>query len=89
MTHRTRQAVVEGDVRSDVDPEAIADTLVGSLLGAELLANASTSGTDILQRVTRTWTVLLSAIVSEESASYFDEFLARESMRHSHAPHPE
>jgi hypothetical protein len=30
--------------------------------------------------------VLLPAIVSPESLSYFDEFLARESLRHSSAP---
>ena len=89
MTHHTRQAIDEGDVRGDLDPEAVAETIVASMLGAELLANATTSGTDVLQRVTRTWTVLLFAIVSEESSSYFDEFLARESLRHYHAPQPE
>jgi hypothetical protein len=36
--------------------------------------------------VERTWKVLLPAIVNQESLSYFDEFLARESMRHSPAP---
>lgn len=89
MTRRTRQAVVEGDIRSDLDPAAVAETIVGSLMGAELLANASTAGADLTLRMTRTWTVLLSAIVSEESSSYFDEFLAREAMRHSHAPDSE
>jgi AcrR family transcriptional regulator len=89
MTLHTRQGIDEGDVRSDLDPEAAAETIVGAMLGAELLANASTSGTDILQRVARTWTLLLPAIVSEQSSSYFDEFLARESLRHSQAPRPD
>jgi len=56
------------------------------MLGAELLADATTAGADVLRRVAGTWKVLLPAIVSQESLSYFDEFLARESMRHSRAP---
>ena len=56
------------------------------MLGAELLANAATAGGDVLERVARTWKVLLPAIVSQESLPYFDEFLARESLRHSAAP---
>jgi hypothetical protein len=36
-----------------------------------------------LQRVARSWQVLLPAIVSTESLSYFEEFLARESLRHT------
>jgi AcrR family transcriptional regulator len=86
MTERTRQAIEEGDLRDDLDPQAVGETIVGSMLGAELLANATTAGADVLQRVERTWKVLLPAIVNQESLSYFDEFLARESMRHSPAP---
>jgi AcrR family transcriptional regulator len=85
MTARTRQAIDEGDLRSDLDPQAIGETIVGSMLGAELLASATSGGADTLQRVARTWKVLLPAIVNRESLSYFDEFLARESMRHSAA----
>ncbi|HTI74112.1 MAG TPA: TetR/AcrR family transcriptional regulator, partial [Mycobacterium sp.] len=86
MTERTRQAIDEGDVRADVDPRAVGETIVGAMLGAELLASATTAGADVLKRVGRVWQVLLPAIVSQESSSYFEEFLARESMRHSAAP---
>jgi len=85
MTERTRQAIDEGDLRGDLDPQAVGETTVGAMLGAELPANATSAGADMLPRVTRTWKVLLPAIVSRESLSYFDEFLARESMRHSPA----
>lgn len=85
MTERTSQAIDEGDIRDDVDPQAVGETIVGSMLGAELLASATTAGADILERVARAWAVLLPAIVNHESLSYFTEFLARESMRHS--PH--
>ena len=86
MTERTRQAIDEGDLRADLDPQVVGETIVGSMLGAELLASATAAGADVLARVARTWNVLLPAIVSQESLSYFDEFLARESMRHSPAP---
>jgi AcrR family transcriptional regulator len=86
MTDCTRQAIDEGDLRDHLDPQAVGETIVGSMLGAELLANAMTAGADVLERVARTWKVLLPAIVSKESLSYFDEFLAREWMRHSPAP---
>ena len=85
MMQSTRQAIDEGDIRGDLDPQAVGETIVGSMLGAELLANATTAGADILARVARTWKVLLPAIVTPDSLSYFNEFLARESMRHSPA----
>jgi AcrR family transcriptional regulator len=86
MTERTAQAIAEGDVRDDLDPQAVGETIVGSMLGAELLASATTAGADVLSRVARTWQVLLPAIVNPDSLSYFEEFLSRESLRHSAAP---
>jgi AcrR family transcriptional regulator len=85
MTLHTRRAIDEGDVREDVDSQAVGETIVGSMLGAELLASATTAGADVLVRVTRAWKVLLPAIVTAESLPYFTEFLARESMRRSPA----
>jgi AcrR family transcriptional regulator len=86
MTARVREAIDEGDLRADLDPEAVGETIVGSMLGAELLSNATSAGADVLQRVTRTWKVLLPAIVCDESLPYFREFLAREWLRHSPPP---
>ena len=71
---------------SILDPQAVGVTIVSSMLGAELMANAATAGADVLERVARAFKVLLPAIVSQESLSYFDEFLARESLRHSASP---
>jgi AcrR family transcriptional regulator len=82
---RAAAAMDEGDVREDLDPLAVSETLVGSMLGAEMLASALSSGTDLLQRVTRIWEVLLPSIATDESLPYFREFLARESLR----GHPE
>jgi len=83
ISARAREAIDEGDLRSDVDPEAVGETIVAAMLGAELLSNATSAGADILARVARIWEILLPAIVSEESLPYFREFLARESLRHS------
>jgi AcrR family transcriptional regulator len=83
MTARASQAVDEGDLRADVDPRAVGETIVATMLGAELLSNATSAGADVLERVARTWSVLLPAIVSEESLPYFREFVAREAMRHA------
>jgi AcrR family transcriptional regulator len=86
MTECARQAIEEGDLRDGLDPRAVGETIVGSMLGAELLASAVTAGADVLQRIARSWEVMLPAIVNPESLSYFEEFLARESVRHSPVP---
>jgi AcrR family transcriptional regulator len=86
MTERARQAIDEGDLRDDVDAQAVGETIVSMMLGSELLASAATAGADFLERIARTWKVMLPAIVSAESLPYFEEFLARESLRQSPAP---
>lgn len=83
MTQRVGEAIDEGDLRADLDPHAVGETIQSAVLGAELLSNATASGTDLLQRLTRMWQVLLPAIVADESLGYFREYLARESMRRS------
>jgi hypothetical protein len=86
MSTRTRQAIDEGDVRADVDARAVGETIVCMMLGAELLSNAISAGADMVERIAQSWRVLLPSIVSDESRSYFDEFLARESLRQAPAP---
>jgi AcrR family transcriptional regulator len=83
MAARAYEAIDEGDLRADLDPEAVGETIVATMLGAELLSNATSAGVDMLERVARTWKILLPAIVSDESLPYFREFLAREAMRHA------
>lgn len=83
MTQRVEEAIDDGDLRADLDPNTVGETIVGTMLGAELLSSATASGTDVLQRLGRIWQVLLPAIVADESLGYFREYLARESMRRS------
>jgi AcrR family transcriptional regulator len=86
VTNRVRHATAEGDVRSDLDPMAIAELILDTILGSELLSHATAGGADLRERVTRTWEILLPAFVSDESLDYFREFLARESLRRSQPP---
>lgn len=83
MTMGVTEAIEEEDLRSDLDPRAVGETLVAAMLGIELLSDATSSGTDVRQRLARMWELLLPAIVTAESLPYFREFLARESLRHS------
>lgn len=81
MSARTQLAVEEGDVRPDLDPRTVGETVVGAMLGAELLSSATSSGTDVSARVARVWELLLPAIVTDEAEPYFRAFLERESLR--------
>lgn len=80
---RVREAADEGDLREDLDAAAVGETIVSALLGAELLSSATSSGADVLQRLTWMWQLLLPAIVADESLGYFREYLGREAMRRS------
>jgi AcrR family transcriptional regulator len=83
MVAQARQAIAEGDLRDGLDPDAVGELIVGAVLGAEFISNAASSGADLIERIARTWALLLPAIASDESLPYFREFLARESLRHS------
>jgi AcrR family transcriptional regulator len=82
---QARRAQAEGDLRSDIDPSTAAEFMVSAMLGTELISNAVSGGGDLLERVTRTWELILPAIVSEQALPYLREFLARESLRRGHA----
>jgi AcrR family transcriptional regulator len=86
MSFRVGQAIDEGDLRTDLDPRAVSETIVAAMLGAELLSNATSSGADVLERVARTWDVLLPGIAGDESLAYFRAFLSRESLRRAARP---
>lgn len=81
MSEQARRAQAEGDMRDDIDAQAAGEFIVSAILGTELISNAVAGGQDLLERVTRTWELLLPAIASEQSLPYLREFLARESLR--------
>jgi AcrR family transcriptional regulator len=82
LSATARQAQDEGDMRADVDPSVVGEFVVGAMIGAESISAAMSGARDLVARVTRSWELLLRALVTEKSLPYFREFLARESMRH-------
>ncbi|GAT03322.1 ScbR family autoregulator-binding transcription factor [Mycolicibacterium fortuitum] len=85
LTAQLNQAADEGDLREGLDIAGAAEVILGSMLGAEALSRATATGTDLRERVARTWDLLLPAVVSRESLDYFREFLGRESLRRTKA----
>lgn len=89
ISAEARRAIAEGDLRQDLDPEVLGESIVGAMFGARLLANAISAldkkeGVvgDLTERLIHIWELLLPGIVSDASLGYFGQFLAREAMRH-------
>ncbi|OBK22045.1 spore coat protein CotS [Mycobacterium asiaticum] len=90
MAGQAREAIDEGDLREDVDPDLLSESIVGAMVGTRLLSIAtsrSRSGEGLLEdlavRLSQLWILLLPGIAAEASLPYFRQFLARETMRHS------
>jgi AcrR family transcriptional regulator len=95
MATQARRATAEGDVREDLDPVLISESIVGAMFGTRLLRNAiAASGVagpteenaadgDPADRANQFWQLLLEGIVTEASLPYFRQFLAREAFRHA------
>jgi AcrR family transcriptional regulator len=96
MADQARRAVAEGDIRDDVDPEVVSESIVGAVFGMLLLSDAGSRrggnhGTGADQptlRLRHMWELLLPGVVSEASLPYFRQFLCREAMRHAPAALP-
>lgn len=83
---QTRLAIAEGDLREDLNPDLIGESIVGAMLGT-WLPSPSNRGNGV-GRLTRMWEVLLPATVVEDALPYFREFLAREALRLLPGPDP-
>jgi hypothetical protein len=88
MAAQARRATAEGDVRDDLDPVLISESIVGAMFGTRLLSNAisaidTAEDAGVAGRVGETWGLLLPGVVTDASLEYFRQFLARESLRHS------
>lgn len=82
MSAEATRAIAEGDLRADLDPDAVSESIVGAMYGSQLLSKA-TSDSDLTGRLSRMWELLFPALVEDESLPYFREFLAREALRHA------
>lgn len=76
-----RTAVAQGDVNIGINSEAVGHTIWSSVLGTELLIEAS--GDEPSTRLAELWTVILAAIVPPHSLPRFTQFAARMADRHT------
>ena len=82
MSVEARRAIAEGDVREDLDPLVVSESIVGATFGARMIGQKTGAGHELVRRLTQMWNLLFPAIVTETSLGYYREFLAREALRH-------
>jgi AcrR family transcriptional regulator len=86
MTAEARRAIAEGDIREELDPLVVSESIIGATFGARMMGERTGEGTgdgnDLVRRLTQMWELLFPAIVTETSLGYYREFLAREALRH-------
>lgn len=80
--YQARKAQAEGDVRAELDPEAVGNVIVDALVGADVISASVSGGADLVVRVIRTWEIIAPTLVTEASLPYFRQFVARVSSRH-------
>jgi AcrR family transcriptional regulator len=90
MAAQARAAIDEGDLREDVDPDSLAETIVGAMFGTRMCSIAMarsrrSDGTldELNGRLSQIWLFLLPGVAAEASLPYFRQFLAREALRHT------
>ncbi len=83
MSAEAQRATAEGDLRADLDPARLGESIVGAMLGTCLLSNLVNADDDLIARTGRMWDLLLAGVVDESALAYFREFLAREALRHA------
>ncbi|MBV8787229.1 MAG: TetR/AcrR family transcriptional regulator [Mycobacterium sp.] len=86
MIAEARRASAEGDLRPDLDPAMVSESIIGAMLGTQLLSNAipeMEANGDLIGRTGKVWELLLAGIVAEESLPYFRQFLIREALRYA------
>jgi AcrR family transcriptional regulator len=81
MAAEARRATAEGDLRGDLEADAVSESITAAMFGTRLLSQATASG-DLVGRLSRMWELLLPALVTETSLPYFRQFVAREALRH-------
>jgi AcrR family transcriptional regulator len=82
MTAEARRAIAEGDIRAELDPQMVSESIIGAMFGARILGQTTSGSNDLIRRLTQMWELLFPAIVTDASLGYYREFLAREALRH-------
>lgn len=78
---QAHKAAAQGDLREGMDPDVAAETIIAVLLGVEQLSTALSGGADMLVRLSHAWQMLLPSLTQDDSLEYFQQYLARESVR--------
>ncbi len=68
MTGEARRAIAEGDIRSELDPQMVSESIIGATFGARILGQTTTDGNDLVRRLTQMWELLFPAIVTDDVA---------------------
>ena len=89
LAAQARRAIAEGDLREDVDPDQISQAIIGAMIGTRLLTVAMSGSRtndqladELSTRLRQIWAYLLPGVGSDASLPYFEQFLAREALRH-------
>ncbi len=82
MTVEATRAIAEGDIRPELDPHMVSESIISATFGARILGQTASDDGDLVRRMTQMWELLFPAIVTETSLGYYREFLAREALRH-------
>ncbi|MCV7230077.1 hypothetical protein [Mycolicibacterium komossense] len=82
VTSQLTVAASDGDLRSALSVDAVAETLLATYLGAELLTGPSAPSTELFRRLTRIWDIMLPAIADPDALPFLKQFLSREALRH-------
>jgi AcrR family transcriptional regulator len=82
MTVQARRAIAEGDLRAELDPHVVSESIIAATFGARILGPTPAGSNDLIRRLTQIWELLFPAIVTDASLGYYREFLAREALRH-------
>lgn len=96
MATQARRASAEGDLREELDPVMVSESIIGAMFGTRFLDNAisAKAGVDepapdrVTDRTGQMWELLLASIATEASLPYFRQFLAREAIRHARPAAP-
>lgn len=77
-----KQAIAEGDLSDDLEPEEVGNALWVSTLGARLMSDAT--GEDVFVQLTRVWRVILAGVVAPESKIRYRRLVAKMSREYGH-----
>jgi AcrR family transcriptional regulator len=82
MTAEVRRAISEGDLRADLDPKKLSESVIAATFGTRILSQSTATGDEHIRQLTQMWELLLTAIATGTSLPYYREYLAREALRH-------